>query len=40
MKKYSKVAEQSESLGAGKVQLKRDYTEMDDTDQKIIPPEQ
>jgi len=40
MKKYSKVAEQSSALEAGKVALRRDYTELDDTDQKIIPPEQ
>lgn len=40
IKKYSKVAEQNNSLESGKVLLKRDYTEMDDTDQKIIPSEQ
>jgi hypothetical protein len=40
MKKYSKIAEQNNSLESGKVVLKRDFTEMDDTDQKVIPPEQ
>jgi hypothetical protein len=39
MKKYSKVAGQSSSLDAGKVGLRRDYTELDDTDQNVVPPE-
>ena len=40
LKKYSKVAAQSDLLDTGKVTLKRDYTEMDDTDQKVIPLDQ
>jgi hypothetical protein len=40
LKKFSKVAEPNAGLDSSKVVLKRDYTELDDTDQKVIPPEQ
>lgn len=39
-KKYSKTGTQDNSLETGKVLIQRDYTEMDDTEQKIIPIDQ
>jgi hypothetical protein len=40
LKKFSKAVEESTSLSVGTVNLDRQYTEIEDTDQKPIPSDQ
>jgi hypothetical protein len=39
LKKYNKNLPENDSVDAGKVSIERTYTEVDDPDQKQIPPE-
>lgn len=37
LKKYSKVVDDDPSITVGKVRLEREYTEVEDADQKPVP---